>query len=114
MSFPHITTAAMAFFAALTFHPHSALAEKFTGKVFAERSQESQDAYIQTSIMMAGVITSQTNPSVSKCIDEWYVIDSATTKSRNSLVRETIANYKDHHPTAIIFAVLKSQCGDFK
>lgn len=114
MNIPHLRLAATAFLAALAFYPHSAIAEKFTGKTFAERSRESQDAYIQISITMAGVVASQTKPSVSKCIDDWYVKGDGNLEIRNASIREIIAKYPNHHPSAVIFAALKRRCGAFK
>ncbi|MEM9375601.1 MAG: hypothetical protein AAGA72_05235 [Pseudomonadota bacterium] len=74
---------------------------------------ESQDAYFQTSIGMAGVVASQNEGPTARCVDDWYFKDRATRQRRNDFIRETMRRFPDYHPAGVILAVLEKQCGSF-
>ena len=95
------------------FYPHQSLADGFTGKDFAAWSQDSQDGYIQTSVMMAGVVLTRVQPEKSTCIDNWYFAGKQKTK-RNAFIRKTIAQYDKYHPSGTILAVIEKACGKLK
>lgn len=100
--------------AGAAFCPQQSLAEGLTGKEFLNWPQEQQDSYIQISITMAGVVATQTKPSVATCIDEWYAPDTSLKDDRDAFIRDTIKGYEGYHPSGVIFAVLQNKCGDFK
>lgn len=91
-------------------HPQESRAGGFTGAEFADWSRTAQDSYIQTSVTMAGVVLTQTHPTVSTCIDEWYLGEGAQA-ARNETIRSTIDKFGDHHPSGVILAVLLQACG---
>ncbi|MEM7530474.1 MAG: hypothetical protein AAF416_23060 [Pseudomonadota bacterium] len=74
----------------------------------------SQDSYIQSSVMMAGVIGSQIKPEIARCIDGWYFRSAAAKEAANDRVRGAITRYADHHPSGVILAVVQQECGTFK
>lgn len=90
------------------------MAERFSGAAFADWSQVSQDSYIQSSVMMAGVIGTQVKPEISRCIDAWYFETAAIKAERNEMIRETIVGFADHHPSGVILALIQRACGSFK
>jgi hypothetical protein len=83
----------------------------FKSSKFLTYPEESQRGYITSSAMMAGMIATQNQPGQAKCVDEW-----ATTKFDASFrtVVGTMKLFPDHHPTAVILAVLQQACGSFK
>lgn len=103
----------MGFVVIATFYPQQSMAQGFTGTDFTDWSEVSQDSYIQSSVMMAGVIGTQIKPSISSCIDGWYFADIAIKADRNKVIRDTIAKYQDHHPSGVILAIIQKQCGAF-
>ncbi len=97
----------------LVFYPHAGQAEEFTGKEFAEWSETSQDSYIQTSVTMAGVIFSQTRPTIARCVNDWYYKDNSS-DTRNSTIRSAISENATFHPSAVILAIIVKECGSIK
>lgn len=95
-------------------YPQISLAEGFTGEDFAAWPTVSQDSYIQSSVMMAGVIGAQVKPEISRCIDGWYFADEATKAERNDSIRQVIAGYETYHPSGVILALIQQDCGAFK
>ncbi|MEM6914753.1 MAG: hypothetical protein AAF511_12330 [Pseudomonadota bacterium] len=91
-------------------YPQTSLAEGFTGADFATWSAKSQDSYIQSSLTMAGVVLTQTHPSVARCLNDWYAAGE-TLADRNDLVRDTIVAYEEAHPAGVIMAVILRECG---
>lgn len=98
----------------VTAFPQISAADGFTGSAFGKWPGTSQDGYIQSSIMMAGVIGAQVKPSVARCIDAWYFADDASKARVNDDVRNTITKFPDHHPSGVILAVIQKKCGAFK
>ena len=105
---------AMALSASLMIYPQNSMADGFSGATFAAWSQVSQDSYIQSSVLMAGVIGSQVKPEISRCIDVWYFETEAIKAERNEMIRDTIAGFADHHPSGVILALIQRACGSFK
>lgn len=93
-------------------YPQETAAEGFTGEVFATWSRSSQDSYIQTSVMMAGVVLTRIKPSASNCIDAWYFKEPK--EERNRYISETIVTYTDYHPSGVILAIIEQECGALK
>lgn len=85
--------------------------EAFKSSKFLTYPEDSQKGYITSSAMMAGMIATQNQPGQAKCVDDW-----AVTKFDASYrtVVETMKLFPDHHPTAVILAVLQKACGPFK
>ncbi|MEO1472705.1 MAG: hypothetical protein AAFS03_02015 [Pseudomonadota bacterium] len=96
------------------FYPQHSLAKGFTGKEFAEWATISQDSYIQSSVMMAGVIGTRVKPEISRCIDEWYFADVSAKARANAEIKATIAEHESFHPSGVILAVIQQKCGSFE
>ena len=73
----------------------------------------SQNAYLQNSISMAGVIASQAKPDIARCLDDWYFVDTATIQMRNTEILGIMASYREFKPQAVLLAVLEDVCGRF-
>lgn len=80
---------------------------------FLRWERKSQEAFLQNSISMAGVIASQTDRQIAKCIDEWYFANVELVKSRNTEILEVMPEYKEFDPQAFLLAYLESACGKF-
>jgi len=93
--------------------PQVSQADAGTGHVFLGWDTPSQDGFISTSISMAGIIASQTKPSIAACIDEWYFQNPAIKAQRNDEIRQSIRENRDFHPGAVIYALLTKRCGAF-
>ncbi|MBL4829526.1 MAG: hypothetical protein JKY55_06535 [Aliivibrio sp.] len=85
----------------------------FTAKKFLGWEKSAQDSFLQISISMAGVITTQTHTKMADCIDNWYFKDDETRFRRNKTILETMAKYLDHHPAGIVAASIERACGKF-
>ena len=92
--------------------PTYAMAE-FTAKKFLSWEKSAQESYLQISIGMAGVVTTQTHTKMAGCIDNWYFKDDETKSRRNKTIIETMAKYPDHHPSGIVAASIERACGKF-
>lgn len=95
-------------------HPQEIHAQGFTGEDFATWEQVSQDSYIQSSIMMAGVIATQIKPDLSTCIDDWYFASDTSKGAVNREIRGLISQYATYHPSGVILAALQQECGAFE
>lgn len=98
---------------ALLLYPQVSQAAGFTGTEFATWSKGQQDGFMQTSVTMAGVVATQTKPSVAECIDAWYRPDTDLVHGRNDEMRALIVDHPRHHPSGVILALLIKRCGPF-
>ncbi|MEM6276690.1 MAG: hypothetical protein AAF714_07035 [Pseudomonadota bacterium] len=101
----------MALGAAAFIHPQESASDGFTGADFARWSADSQDSYIQTSMTMAGVVFTRTEPQVATCINDWY-FSGDRLEARNETIRGTISRYRDHHPAGVILAMILQECSE--
>ncbi|GFO81209.1 MAG: hypothetical protein A49_08360 [Methyloceanibacter sp.] len=83
-------------------------------RTFLSWDTEAQNAFIQTSIGMAGVVATQTRKEMATCIDRWYFVSEEAKAERNEQIRTTIKKHSDFHPTGTIVAILEKACGPFK
>lgn len=83
----------------------------FKSSKFLTYPEDSQKSYIGSSAMMAGLIATQNQPGQAKCVDEWATKDFEANYRK---VVGTMKTFPDHHPTAVILAVLQKACGSFK
>ncbi|AZV79057.1 hypothetical protein EBB79_15045 [Parasedimentitalea marina] len=90
-------------------YPQESAAEGFTGSEFTEWSEAGQNNYIETSVTMAGMVFSQTHPSVATCINYWYFA-SASGDSEVKMIRDTVEQYNTAHPSGVILAVILREC----
>ncbi|MEM9840554.1 MAG: hypothetical protein AAF830_15555 [Pseudomonadota bacterium] len=90
-------------------HPQESSADGFTGADFARWSIESQDSYIQTSMTMAGVVFTRTEPQIATCINDWY-FSGDRPEARNETIRGTITRHLHHHPAGVILAMILEEC----
>ena len=95
-------------------YPQYSLADSFTGNDFSNWERVSQDSYIQSSIMMAGVIASQIKPEISSCIDSWYFESESVKSTRNNEIRALVSQYSTYHPSGVILAAVQQECGAFE
>lgn len=108
-----IVTASL-FVVALLNYSQALASPGFTAAKFVQLERAAQDSYFQTSVMMAGVVATQTHTNLAGCIDQWYFESSETMQERNDFMRETMAQYPDHHPSGVIAAFIQKACGSFK
>lgn len=95
MSFPQISDAAT------------------TTEDFLKWEKSAQEAYIQTAVSMATAIASQMKPEIARCLNEWYYLDARTQSERHALVLKIMNNFRSHHPTTVVLAIVEDQCGGF-
>lgn len=94
--------------------PQVSQAQGFTGEAFGTWSETGQDSYIQSSVMMAGVIATQIQPEISSCIDNWYFGTPAAKAERNAEIKALIDQYASYHPSGVILAAVQQACGSFE
>jgi len=106
---------AKAFVLALASFPQFSDAQTFTGETVLTWSEESQNSLFQTSIVMANIVATQTgsHDHMVECINEWYGTE-ALQAQRHDHIRSVIEDYPEHHPQAIILAVIERACGQFE
>lgn len=91
-------------------YPQKSVAQGLDGSIFAAWPVANQDSYIETSVMMAGVVLAQTHPSKSHCINDWYFAGTAW-QARNPEIRKMIAAHGSAHPSGVILAMIFQECG---
>ena len=101
---------------ALTFGALSlpAQADSFTASDVLEWEADEQDYYFETSIAMAGVIASQNDTIKAGCIDEWYFGEATPESERRELILQAMTRFPDHHPAAVLLAVINRKCGSMR
>ena len=85
--------------------------ETYSSGEFLEKSLESQNAYMQIAVTMAGVVATQVRPEIAHCIDDWY--GGETMARRNDHIRSVMRNHPEFHPAGVILAVIQKACGKF-
>lgn len=80
---------------------------------FLKWERKSQEAFLQNSISMAGVIASQINPEISKCLDKLYFKSETSAKERNQEILDLMPKYAEFRPQAFIMAYVEDICGRF-
>lgn len=85
--------------------------DAFKSSKFLTYPAESQRSYIASSAMMAGLIASQNSASQAACIDDW---GAKQREKGYAAVMKAMKRFPDHHPSAVIVAVLDKACGPFK
>ena len=78
---------------------------------FLKWERKSQEAFLQNSITMAGVIAAQSKPKISKCIDEWYFQSTDLRQRRHDEILMFMPKLKDYSPSAVVLAILNNVCG---
>lgn len=71
-----------------------------------------QEAFFQATISMTGVIASQSNPEIARCLDQWYFVDDQTRQKRNQEILKLMPQFETFIPTAVILAVINDVCGE--
>lgn len=107
-----IVTASL-FVVALLNYSQAYAFSNFTAEKFMDLDQAVQDSYFQTSVTMAGVVATKLRPGLTDCIVEWYFESAETMLERNDFMRESMAQYPDHHPSGVIAAFIQKACGAF-
>lgn len=88
-------------------------ASGFTVKKFLDWEKSAQESFLQVSVGMAGVVTTQTHTKMASCIDNWYLKDDETRLRRNKAILAAMAKYPNHHPLGIVAASIERACGKF-
>ena len=109
-------TVYLAIFMATTFviYPQIALSDNFTSAKVLDWSRQNQSFYFQASVTMAGFVASQNDKAQSRCIDDWYFESDGIREQRNGEILNVMGRYPDHHPSAIILAIVQKRCGSLK
>lgn len=79
----------------------------------SEWSEEGQKSYIRTSFIMAGVIASQTDKNLERCIADWYAKTDELARQREEQVLDLLKQNPEHMPAAIILAIIEKKCGGY-
>lgn len=100
-------------FAASLFYPQLSSANGFTSADVLQWSHRSQEAMFQTSVTMIGIVATQTgnHGHIARCIDQWTA--NGTEAARNDRIRDAMRRFPQHHPQAIILALVEKECGAF-
>jgi hypothetical protein len=85
--------------------------EMFKSPQFLQLPADGQASYISTSVGMAGLIAARNDKKHSDCIDRWYFPDR---EKGNRTITDTMRQYPDYHPQAVVLAVLQKACGPFE
>jgi hypothetical protein len=85
-------------------------AQFFKSKEFLEYSESSRSNYIVIATGMAGLIAGQNRPEQSQCIDQW--VRENRRQGYQSAI-SAMRKFPDHHPSAVLIAVLQKACGSF-
>lgn len=93
--------------------PQNSLAEGFSGQDFLAWSQQGQESYVSTSIVMATLVATRTNTKTAACLETWYALDAETRADKNTEVIGKIKRNADYHPSAVILLVMEEACGSF-
>lgn len=80
---------------------------------FAQWNQDAQEAFLQNTVIMASVVSSRSNPAHGDCISNWLFDPSGMRKEVKSRALETIAEYSEHRPSAVLVALMEEACGPF-
>ena len=98
------------------FYPQNLYAEGFTSADVLAWSEEGQNSYFNTSISMIGILATRTGShgEIATCLNTWYWNDEGSDPAKNALIRNVMKNLPDHHPQAVILAVVEKYCGSFK
>lgn len=81
---------------------------------FLAFDREGRNGFISTSVMMLGVIASQTQPQIARCVDSWYGANNQVRESRNAEIIEVMERFPDYLPSAVVLAVVERECGNFQ
>jgi len=85
--------------------------EAFKSSKFLTYPAESQTSYINSSVLMAGLVAAQNSADQAKCIGDW---SGKHLSGGYQPVIAAMQRFPDHHPTGVIIAVLQKACGSFK
>lgn len=93
--------------------PQISVAQGFTGAEFLEWSEESQSAYIQNAVTIASLISSRLDASHANCVSVWYFGESGIETHRKSDVIQSITEYLEYRPDAVLLAMIEKACGAY-
>ncbi|MEO0679366.1 MAG: hypothetical protein AAF192_03010 [Pseudomonadota bacterium] len=86
-------------------------AESFTAADFLTWDDANRGAYVEISVGMAGLIAQQIDAAKAECITTWYF---SRMSAANDEVYAAMRRFPDHHPRALILAVLRKRCDVFQ
>lgn len=81
---------------------------------FLKWERKAQESYFNNSITMIGVIAGRNKPDIAKCLDEWYFKTNVSQRERNTEFLETMKQYADYHPSAVVLGLVEQSCGELK
>lgn len=85
-------------------------AQSYKSKEFLEYSGSERGNYIVIAAGMAGLIAGQNRPEQSRCIDRW--VHENRQQGYQSVI-SAMRKFPNHHPSAVLIAVLQKACGSF-
>lgn len=88
-------------------YPQISSAQGFDGSKLLLWDQKNQNSYIQVSVTMAGVIASQVDRTMARCIDDWHGRQEANGYRQ---IRESIGKSPTYHPQGVILLALRKAC----
>ncbi|MEP2943003.1 MAG: hypothetical protein ABJO72_04310, partial [Hyphomicrobiales bacterium] len=84
-----------------------------TSSEFLKWERGQKDYFLQVSVVTAITIATQVRKALGSCISDWYSSDAAIIKQRHDEVLGVMKRLPEHHPSAIVLAVLQKKCGKF-
>lgn len=100
----------------IAFYPHKTIADEFTSAHVLNWSYEQQDNYFRISVRMVAIVAAQMqqNGHIAECIDDWHGGGAQSQTARSKQIREVMERLLEHHPQALILAVIQKECGKFQ
>lgn len=97
--------------ACLAWNTQAHAQESYTSADLLERPIEAQNAHIQVSVMMIGVVATQIRPDIAHCVNDWY--GGEQMGQRNEFIRSMMLEHSEFHPAGVILAIVQRECGRF-
>ncbi|MEE4538269.1 MAG: hypothetical protein V2J51_07240 [Erythrobacter sp.] len=104
-----------AFLTLLLTCPQVSAGQGFTAADVLKWTEDQQDSYFQTSVTMIGIVATQVEgrEHIAECIDSWHGGGNQSQPARSAEIREGMEALPEHHPQAVILAVVQKECGAF-
>lgn len=102
--------------AVILLYPQISSADTFTAANVLGWKHEQQDNYFRTSVRMVAIVAAQMerNGHIAECIDDWHGGGAQSQAARSKQIRAVMNRLPEHHPQALILAVVQKECGKFQ
>lgn len=94
-------------------YPQISVAEDAAHRDFMSWTPDAQTAFLQNTVIMASIVSSRTNPEHGDCISDWFFDGNGIQPSVRRDALETISQYRDFRPAAVLVALIEKACGPF-